>query len=116
MSRRGSSLSAVQWVSFLLYVLEPRRASGGWIQAGDVVRDLGLSRATAYRYILKAEEAGLPIQRDGKVVDGLLGAGFRCMLQTTRRPDDTVPIAERRRLRKRRGPKRTSTTTKDPAR
>lgn len=116
MSRRGGSLSAVQWLSFLLYVLEPRRASGGWIHARDVMRDLGLSRATTYRYILKAEEAGLPIQRDRKVVNGLLGAGFRCMLQTARRPDDTVPIAERRRLGNGGGRKRITNTTKDPAR
>ena len=109
MRRMTGAMLTEKWLLFLLYVLKPRRTNGGWINVNDMARDLEISNATAYRWVIRAEAAGLPIARDMARSGGMVGAGFRCMLETRRRPDDTVPIEERRRPREALGKGRQTT-------
>lgn len=98
-------MSAESFGRFLLYALEPRAATGGWIDIIEMSKILGVSRATAYRYVSKAEACGLAIIRDED--ENGCGrpdsAGFRCLMQTARRPEDHIAVAQRRKPRKARG-------------
>lgn len=100
---RTRALIQVDWTRFVLYLLEPHQAAGGWVRPEQIAQDLGLSRASAYRYIAKAEAAGLPLQVDMGRSGGKVGAGVRCMVMTARRPPDASPLDLRRKEKPGRG-------------
>jgi hypothetical protein len=98
------TVSQEKWIEFLLYVLSPTQANGGWIRPEQISQDLGLGRATTYRYIERAEKAGLAMQVNMKRGPEV-GAGIRTMLMTILRPADSLPISERRKPKAARGRK-----------
>jgi predicted DNA-binding transcriptional regulator YafY len=63
---RPTELSAERYTRFLLALLQPRAATGGWVKPRELAAEVGCSRATAYRLISKAESAGVPIVRDSE--------------------------------------------------
>lgn len=57
--------SPEKMIQFVLEVLSQRRSNDGFFKVDDIAKEVGISHATAYRY-LQVIEAKLPIERDSQ--------------------------------------------------
>lgn len=78
---RPFPVSVVRYMAFVDAVTSERRATGGWFVPCEVARELGISRASAYRYINHMEAVGILFDRDPNL-------GHRCRkVLSVRGPD-----------------------------
>lgn len=82
----GSKKTRERFARFLFAVLAPKRSEQGWKKVEDLAKESGVSRASAYRYILHLESAGFPIERKREVIEGDRDGGVRCLVELRRAP------------------------------
>lgn len=86
------------YTKFIMLMLDPHRASGGWVTVETVKDHCDISRATVYRYISKALEGGMPLvldSDDGKRRKLGENLGIRCNLVAGARSPDAIAPARR---------------------
>jgi predicted DNA-binding transcriptional regulator YafY len=85
-------MQAERYLRFVLAMLEPRPRSDGWVQIKTLIKEVGASRATIYRLLIRAQNAGLPVIYDSEERPGqdVKTRGVRCSLVVKNRdPEQT---------------------------
>ena len=85
-------------IRFVMLMMQPHRASGGWVSIETIKEACDISRATAYRFITRASEGGLPLvmdSDDGKRRRASENLGVRCNLVAESRAPDAIASSRR---------------------
>lgn len=92
--KTGSELHAMKLLDFTRALLREDRPNGGWVKVPELAQEVGVSRATAYRWVARLESGGWPLERD---VDNGTGRrrvgqqlGVRSLLIAKRRSVDAL--------------------------
>lgn len=86
------------YTQFIMLMMQPHRASGGWVSIETIKEACDISRATAYRFITRASEGGLPLvmdSDDGKRRRASENLGVRCNLVAESRAPDAIASSRR---------------------
>lgn len=66
------------------------RPRGGWVKVDDLAKEVGMTRATCYRWLSRLEAAGWPLERDSDNCRHRSNSlGIRSLLIGQRREVDT---------------------------
>lgn len=75
------------FIRFVVELLAEHRRTDGWVRVGALAEAVGVSRATAWRYLQSIEASGvLTVEHDIQRPAGREHRGIRATHQLTRRP------------------------------
>lgn len=89
MRRFSAQASAERMARVVTALLRADRPNGGWVKGSDLAIECEVSRATAYRWLNRLEEAGWPLERDVDNCNAMRDClGVRSLLIAQRRDVD----------------------------